>query len=171
MKSFIKWTLKAILLLAGVVILTMISRGFVKSALWITIIIILSGSILLGVTFYLVETLYFPKRKKYLSKKIINTFNAKSISENILHFNVGGFDCYVRIEFQLSMSMYSGNVETISFHIPRNQIDNLHHKPDFKFVRDHCNGIETYRIYQTNGFGLTKANKYIQKRLQPGLAV
>jgi len=165
MKRFLIWTLKGFILLSAMLIIKALVGEFDKSRLGISIVVILIGSLILGLIFYLLELKFIPWRKQKLMNKLVRIFSSTPISENIAYFKLGGFDFFAEIEFKLEMSEYSGSAEIISFHIPRQQIDRLPMKPDFKFKNDSCNGIETYRVFQTNGLGLKHAKKQFEKRI------
>lgn len=167
MKTFIKWTLLALLFQITLVIINIFSDGFDSSRMPSLIIYVSIGSLLLGGFFWLIEARYFPYRKKKLSLKITQLFGGNPISDSVLHFKFGNLDLYAEIELKLRMSKYSGGSELIKFHIPKFQVDKLRRKPSFKLKNSNCNNIPTYNIYETNGLGLKLAKRRIQSRVYP----
>lgn len=164
MKIFIRWTLIGILCLGGIALFTILTSDF-DSTQWPTVILAtIAGAVLIGLTFYLVETKYIPWRSKRIQNKLASIFDAKPIADNLAEFNMHGITFLVLIEFQLSISKY-GNAEIVSFHIPRQQADRMLVKPKFKYILDTCNDIPTYRVYQTNGFGLALAKRRFDKKI------
>ncbi|MBK9402321.1 MAG: hypothetical protein IPN36_16205 [Bacteroidetes bacterium] len=164
MKTFAKWTIYGLLFLGSIVIFTILTTDFDNNRLPATIIATSIGSVLLGLTFYLTETKYIPWRKKSIQNKLSKVFNAKPLTDHVAEFNWGGLTFLVHIEFRLSMSKY-GNAELVSFHIPRHLIDRLHIKPSFKYEEETCLNTKTYKVYQTNGFGITLAKKRFNEKL------
>ena len=169
MKPFFRWTLSAILFLSGIILISVLTDGFDKSRLTITIVAVLFGSILLGLIFYLTETFYFPWRKKRLHLKLEKLFKSIKVSDSIASIQILDWNFLVQLDFRLQMSTI-GNLELISFHIPREIFDKKIVRPDFKLVPGNCNGIETYRVYQTNGLGLKLAKKRIENKLTSAYA-
>ena len=165
MKLFFKWTFKAFLLLAAVEGFSILFEGFDKTQIGRLVVGASISSVTLGLLFCLLEVKYIPWKKKSLTKKLIKVFDAEPISETVAYFKLGSFDFYTELEFNLRMSMYAGNVAIVNFHIPRQQIDRFPIKPDFKLRQAFCNGMATYKIYQTNGLGLKLAKRRFEKKL------
>lgn len=165
MKVFLKWTLTALFFLGGIVLFTLITDAFDTTRIGASLLAVVIGSIALGLIFYLTERVYFPWRKARLQTKLHHLFNSRKISDSVALFHILDWDVLVSIEHHLVMSRTGGNMEQISFHIPQEQVDKKIAKPDFEYVPDHCNGVRTYRIYQTNGLGLRIAKQRIEKKL------
>ena len=164
MKIFTKWTLYGFFFLGTVALFTILTTDFDNKRLPTVIIGVTIGAVLLGLTFYFTETKYIPWRKKRIQNKLTTIFNARPIADNLAEFKIGGLTFIVHIEFRLKMSRY-GNSEIVSFHIPRQLVDRLPLKPSFKYEEDTCNDIKTYRVYQTNGFGLKIAERRFNEKL------
>lgn len=164
MKVFFKWALKGLLLLLVVIIYTAFTNEFDESRLPLVIGVIVGGALMLGGLFYFIEVYYLPKRKIKLTNKVISVFNATQITNEIFHGKIASFDVYIVVQFNLRMSMYTGNIEVINFHVPRKQIELLT-KVDFKLKEDNCNAFPTYNVFQTNGYGIKRAKKRLIKSL------
>lgn len=164
MKIFILWTLKSYLLLGTIIIFIFIS-GEAKVSYLEAFGITSIGAFLLGTLFYILEKKYIPWRKVKLVNKLTKLFNAKLINDNVMHFEIEGFNIFTTINLNLKLSLSQIDAELINFHIPKQEIDNLEVKPNFTLKSGHCNNLETYFFYQTNGLGLKLAKKRFLKKL------
>ena len=114
---------------------------------------------------YFLDLKYLSKRKTELANKLIEIFKAEPVSEGVMKFNIDTFDLYAEIEVDFKLGLQIANVETVRFHIPRNQIDRLSTKPGLELKEDKINGIQTYNVYQTHGMGLKLAKEKLEKMI------
>jgi hypothetical protein len=164
MKVFLKWTLLAFLFLSVMVSISIFSSGVEQIHIFPGLIAVIAGALFLGIFYYSFQTWFIPFRRSQLTKKLNRLFGARTITESISHFRMGLFDVYAQIDHQLVMAEH-GSYELISFHIPREQIGFLVNRSERQFAESYCNGIATYRIYQSAAWNLNSAKTKIEKRL------
>jgi hypothetical protein len=51
------------------------------------------------------------------------------------------------------MKEYGFFLQTLDFHIPRNQVDRPQERPGFLVEESSCNGVLTYIVLRSNGHG------------------
>lgn len=164
MKSFINYTIRAAVMFATLLLILCLTGQ--RKASWDKIIIAIGvGSVVLGLFFYLLEEKYFPIRKKKLLKKLVEIFGAELIDDSRAKFKIGSFDVVAEIEFTLSLNQFAVQGELIGFHIPQSQIDTSMLKRPLSHDEDSIYDMPTYRIYQTNGWGLKLAKRRLEKNL------
>ena len=113
----------------------------------------------------MLDVKYLPKRKTELANKLIEIFQAEPISEGVMKFKIEAFDLFAEILVDYKLGLQLANVETVRFHIPRNQIDQLPTKPGFELKENKIDGIQTYNVYETDGMGLKLAKEELEKML------
>lgn len=122
------------------------------------------GSLIMGFIIWLIEIYYVPKRQVKLYHKLLQTFEGQKVSADTIHFHVNGIDFFIQILVKIEISQ-TGGFEKIAFYVPQNQMDALQTKPKFTYIPQVINGMPCYRIYETNGFGISMSKKYILKRM------
>jgi len=115
--------------------------------------------------FYYLDSKYLPKKRAELMRALVETFQAKPFSEGVVKFKIKTIDLFARIELDFP-DLYLANVETIGFHIPRNQVDRLSEKPVSELKEDKIDGIETYRFYETIESELKLAKENLEKMIE-----
>ncbi len=108
---------------------------------------------------------HLPKRRDELTNELIQTFNAEPFSAGVMKFKIGKIDFFAEIVVDFKLGFQIANVETIKFHIPRTQIEQLSKKPEFVLIEDNIDEIQTYNIYQTSGSGLKLAKGKLEKMI------
>lgn len=164
MKTFTKWNIRTGIFI-GAMLLLLFVKGEVKVGFLELIGVFLIGTVSLGTFMYLIEDKYFPVRRKKVLKKVVQIFNADPISDYQAKFKVNNYDILVDVDFVLSLNMSAPNGEVVSFHIPRDQLENRELSKPLSQIEELFNEIETFRIYQTNSMGLKLAKKRIEKNL------
>lgn len=124
------------------------------------------GILLFETLIYFLDVKYIPRRKAELANKLIAVFKAEPNPKGVVKFKLNTFDFFVNIavDYKVGLSQIA-NVETISFHIPRYQVDRLLAKPRFEWKKDEMNGVQTYNVHQTDGSGLKLAKEKLEKML------
>ncbi len=145
--------------------LILITGVFISSFTGQPLITVFAFVILLELLLYFLDAKYLPKRKTELANKLIEIFKAEPFSKGVLKFKIGAFDLFAEIEVDFKLGFQIANVETVRFHIPRNQIDRLATKPGFELKEDKIDGIQTYNMYQTDGMGLKRAKEKLEKMI------
>ena len=130
------------------------------------VIAILLFAGLIEFLFYYLNTKYLPKRKTEIINELIDTFKAEPFSEGVLKFKMNAIDFFVKVEIDFKQGLQLANIETVRFHIPITQIDQLTIKPGRELREDIIDGIQTYDIYQTNGSGLRSAKEDFEKMIK-----
>jgi hypothetical protein len=87
--GFWKWVFRALLLLGSIAVATILGNGFVVSSLPMIIGYNIAGSLILGYSFYLVETKYLPRQRKKITNRLIALFDAKIVDESVIEFYLG----------------------------------------------------------------------------------
>ncbi|KAA3624204.1 MAG: hypothetical protein DWQ02_23365 [Bacteroidetes bacterium] len=149
----------------GLIYITLSITGQADTEIWESILVLLTCSIILGGFFYLIEDKWFPIRKKKMLKKVVQIFQAEPLSESQAKFKAGKYDVIIDITFVLRLSQYAPNGEVITFHVPRNQLNDKKLARPLSKIEEQLNNKPTYRIYRTNGMGLKLAKRRIEKRL------
>ena len=116
--------------------------------------------------FYYLDTKYLPKRRTEITNELVETFKAEPFSEGVLKFKMDTIDFFVKVEIDFKQGLQLANIETVSFHIPITQLDQVSVKPGYELMEDKINGIQTYDIYQTNGSGLRFAKEGLEKMIK-----
>ena len=129
------------------------------------VIIILLFVGLIELLAYNHDAKYLPKRRDELTNKLIQTFNAEPFSAGVMKFKIGKIDFFAEIVVDFKLGFQIAHVETIKFHIPRTQIEQLSKKPEFVLIEDNIDEIQTYNIYQTSGSGLKLAKGKLEKMI------
>jgi len=166
MKKYLLWTFKSFLLLTVVLGLVFLTDGGVKKGEWMFIIAyVIGASFFAGFVFWIFEVKYIPHRKVKLNKKVAKIFEAEILSETICRFKLGDFDVLTESAFHLGVLQAGNYLELVHFHIPRNQIDEIQNKLNFKLKKSEIRGLPTYDVYQTNGLGLKLAKRRLMKKI------
>ena len=113
--------------------------------------------------FYYLDSKYLSKRKAEITNELMKTFGAEPFSEGIMKFKIGPIDFFVETEVDFKLGLQLANIETIKFHLPRNQVDQLSTTPEFELVEDEIDGIKTYGVYQTDIAGLKLAKEKLKE--------
>ncbi|MGM0582711.1 MAG: hypothetical protein ACQETL_18685 [Bacteroidota bacterium] len=116
--------------------------------------------------FYYLDTKYLPKRRTEITNELVETFKAEPFSEGVLKFKMDTIDFFVKVEIDFKQGLQLANIETVRFHIPITQIDQLSVKLGHELMEDKINGIQTYDIYQTNSSGLRFAKEDLEKMIK-----
>ena len=103
------------------------------------------------------------RRRAEIVKILIDIFNAEPVSKNIMKFKIKTFDFFIEINIDFKQAFQLANVETINFHIPKDQFERVSTKPGIALHQNKINGIQTYLVYQTHGDGLTYAKKKLEE--------
>ena len=127
--------------------------------------VIIVGVLLFEFLIYFLDAKYLPKRKTELANRLIEIFNAEPFSKGVMKFQMEAFDLFAEIEVDYKLGLQLANVETVRFHIRRNQIDRLPTKPGFELKENKIDGIQTYNVYETDGMGLKLAKEELEKML------
>lgn len=174
MKTFLK---RVLLFFVVLLILTMVFlfadsdlklSEMANPGVYYALLILVAGSVLLAFMRWLGENRYIPYRKRKLIEQISSIFHAQQSSENVMKFELSGFNIYAEIILSIKPSEYfkTSGGELIRFHIPQIHMSNPTTGPGLKMTQASCNGIPTWIVYQTNGLGLRQA----RKRLETGLS-
>jgi hypothetical protein len=121
---------------------------------------------LVEVLFYYLDTKYLPNKRAELSNKLIEIFKAEPFSEGILRFKIRTIEFFAKIVIDFKKGLQLASIETIEFHIPKTQIDQLLLKPGHELIDDQINGIQTYGIYQTNAIELKLVKEDLEKMVR-----
>jgi hypothetical protein len=127
------------------------------------IIAILLFVVLIEFLFYYLDSKYLPERKARITNELIKTFKAKPFSDGILKFKIESNDFFAETIVDFKLGLQIANIETIKFHLPRNQVNQLSIPPEFELVEDEIDGIKTYGVYQTNRAGLKLAQEKLRE--------
>lgn len=93
-----------------------------------------------------------------LNKRISKLFQSDIQSENLNMVKIGKYDVYILINSE-------GNYP-IEFHIPRNQIDKMKHKPDFNLEKFTVDRMETYKIGESSSLMLKRNKRRVEKKIE-----
>ena len=74
---------------------------------------------------YFIDKEHLLKKKTEIVNKLIDIFKAESVSENVMKFKIGTYDCYAEIDRELKYFMQHIGVVIINFHIPKDQFKQL----------------------------------------------
>lgn len=132
----------------------------------IRIIAILLFVGLIETLFYYLDTKYLPKRITEIKNKLIETFKAESIFEEVLKFKMDTIDFFGKIEIDFNHGLQIANIETIGFHLPIDQINQFSGKPLHELTEDKIDGIQTYEIYKTNCSELRSAKEDLKNMIK-----
>jgi hypothetical protein len=165
MKIFFKWLGISAGFLLAIILVKASSIGFANAHIAGGLAVAGGGAIILALLFYFMEVKMIPNRKVKIQNRIIALFGAYPVTDTINRLRIGNLDIFIETRFDLHLSAYGSYSESISFHIPKIQVDGVKTKPDFKYREAVCNGTPTYLIYQTNSMGLKKAKKKIEQKL------
>ncbi|MEQ9438788.1 MAG: hypothetical protein RIG62_07050 [Cyclobacteriaceae bacterium] len=116
--------------------------------------------------FYYLDTKYFPKRRTEITNELIETFKAESISEGVLKFKMDTIDFFVKVEIDFKQSLQLANIDTVKFHIPITQIDELSVKPGQELTENKIDGVQTYEIHQINSSELKFAKEGLKNMIK-----
>ncbi len=118
---------------------------------------------LLEFLFYYVDSKHIPKRKEEITRTLRDIFNAEPYSKGLMKFKVDHLDLFAETIVDFKLGLQIGNIETVNFHIPKNQLDSLPSDHGLELVRDNIDGLETYCVYRSSGSDLTKAMETFRK--------
>ena len=132
----------------------------------LSLVAIIIGFLLFEFLLYLLDKKYLPKRKTEITNQLIEIFNAEPFTEGVMKFEIDTIDFFVEIEVDFKLGFQTlANIETVRFHIPRNQIDQLSTKPRFELKENKIDRIQTYNVYETDGMGLKLAKEKLKKMI------
>ena len=120
---------------------------------------------LIEATFYYLDARYLPNRKSAISSDLIRIFHAEPVSDGIMKFQIGSIDIYTEAVVDFKLGLQIANIETIMFHVPRNQIHHLSGHRESDLIEGEIEGIATYGVYQTDGSGLKDAKEELEKMI------
>jgi general stress protein CsbA len=121
--------------------------------------------LLLLLVFHSLDAKYPAVRRAALAAKLDGIFSTEAVSEGVVRFRLNAFDLFASVELDYKKGFQFANVETISFHIPADQLERLAKKPDYVFLAGKVGAIPTFIIHQTDGNGLVEARNELENML------
>ena len=84
--------------------------------------------------------------------------NSRIESANLSITQIGKYDVYIRINKNKS--------SPIEFHIPRNQIDKMKHRPSFKYRDSKVGNMDTYLVGTSMGMFIKRNKRILEERIE-----
>jgi hypothetical protein len=166
-KKIGRYSFKFFMVVLSIVLIQILFDGFNEAKLKNlpkVLLFLITASLIMGLVLWLIDIYYAPKRQAKLYQKLLQTFDGKRVTDDTLHFHVNGIDFFVQISVKIEISQ-TGGFEKIAFYVPQNQMDVLQTKPKFTYKPQVINGMPCYKVYETNGWGISMSKKYILKRM------
>jgi len=124
------------------------------------------GVILFVFVIYSLDNANPQQKETEAVKSLIYLFKAEPVLKNLMRFKIETFDFYTEINIDFKQAFQFANVETINFHIPKDQFNRLSKKPEIALRENKINGIQTYLVYQTNVNGLKLAKEKLEEMIK-----